>query len=74
MRGHLSLGEVKAEEVSDDTVKAVAKTLSNSTFLKISEDGECSTSLCTTVITQFDSLENVEKKMRKCSLIFQDIV
>ncbi|KAG5562599.1 hypothetical protein RHGRI_005356 [Rhododendron griersonianum] len=39
MRGHLSLGEVKAEEVSDDTVEAVAKTLRNSTFLKISEDG-----------------------------------
>ncbi|XP_058203951.1 la protein 1 [Rhododendron vialii] len=39
MRSHLSLGEVKAEEVSDDTVEAVAKTLRNSTFLKISEDG-----------------------------------
>ncbi|KAI8568788.1 hypothetical protein RHMOL_Rhmol02G0227400 [Rhododendron molle] len=39
MRSHLSLGEVKAEEVSDDTVKAVAQTLRNSTFLKISEDG-----------------------------------
>lgn len=55
MRGHLSLGEVKAEEVSDDTVEAVAKTLRSSTFLKISEDGERSTSLYITVIMQFES-------------------
>lgn len=39
MRGHLSLGDVKAEEVPEDTVKAVAETLRKSTFLKISEDG-----------------------------------
>lgn len=40
MRGHLNLGDLKPEDVSDDTVKAVAETLRNSTFLKISEDGE----------------------------------
>ena len=41
MRSHLNLGDVKAEGVSDDTVKAVAETLRNSTCLKVSEDGEC---------------------------------
>ncbi|PSR91248.1 La protein [Actinidia chinensis var. chinensis] len=40
MRSHLNLGDVKAEGVSDDTVKAVAETLRNSTFLKVSEDGK----------------------------------
>nr|XP_043640235.1 la protein 1 [Erigeron canadensis] len=41
MRGHLGLGDIKAEEVSDDTVEAVAKTLkAKSTTLKISEDGK----------------------------------
>lgn len=42
MRGHLSLGDVKPEDVSEDTVQAVAETLKTSTFLKISEDGEVS--------------------------------
>ncbi|KAK4388857.1 La protein 1 [Sesamum angolense] len=40
MRGHLGLGDVKPEDVSEDTVKAVAETLRNSTFLKVSEDGK----------------------------------
>lgn len=40
MRGHLSLGEVKPEDVSEDTIQAVAETLKTSTFLKLSEDGE----------------------------------
>ncbi|XP_073055379.1 la protein 1 [Primulina eburnea] len=40
MRGHLGLGEVKPEDVADDTVMAVAETLRTSTFLKVSEDGE----------------------------------
>ncbi|KAL6985404.1 elongin A [Sarracenia purpurea var. burkii] len=40
MRTHLNLGSVKPEEVSDDTVKAVAETLRNSSFLKVSEDGK----------------------------------
>ncbi|XP_042003567.1 la protein 1-like [Salvia splendens] len=40
MRGHLSLGDVKPEDVSEDTVQAVAETLKTSTFLKISEDGK----------------------------------
>ncbi|KAL3844158.1 hypothetical protein ACJIZ3_001561 [Penstemon smallii] len=40
MRGHLGLGEVKPEDVSEDTVKAVAETLRTSTFLKVSEDGK----------------------------------
>ncbi|KAL7236773.1 hypothetical protein ACSBR1_019969 [Camellia fascicularis] len=38
MRSHLNLGISKPEEVSDDTVKAVADTLKNSNFLKVSED------------------------------------
>ncbi|XP_028122913.1 la protein 1-like [Camellia sinensis] len=40
MRSHLNLGISKPEEVSDDTVKVVADTLKNSTFLKVSEDGK----------------------------------
>ncbi|KAL3650826.1 elongin A [Castilleja foliolosa] len=40
MRGHLSLGDVKPEDVPEDTIKAVAETLRTSTFLKVSEDGE----------------------------------
>ncbi|KAL2525531.1 La protein 1 [Abeliophyllum distichum] len=40
MRGHLGLGDAKPEDVSEDTVKAVAETLGISTFLKISEDGK----------------------------------
>ncbi|GER33793.1 La protein 1 [Striga asiatica] len=39
MRGHLGLGEVKPEDVPEDTVKAVAETLRTSTFLRVSEDG-----------------------------------
>ncbi|KAL7598191.1 hypothetical protein Lser_V15G22047 [Lactuca serriola] len=40
MRGHLGLGDAKAEDVPEDTVEAVAETLKNSTTLKISEDGK----------------------------------
>lgn len=40
MRNHLSLGNVKQDDVSEDTVKAVAETLKKSTLLKVSEDGE----------------------------------
>ncbi|MFS8002676.1 putative lupus La protein [Helianthus anomalus] len=41
MRGHLGLGDIKPEDVSDDTVEAVAQTLkTNSTTLKISDDGK----------------------------------
>ncbi|XP_076941577.1 la protein 1-like [Bidens hawaiensis] len=42
MRGHLGLGDdVKVEDVSDDTVQAIAETLkAKSTTLKISEDGK----------------------------------
>lgn len=40
MRNHLSLGDVKQDDVSEDTVKAVAETLRKSTVLKLSEDGE----------------------------------
>ncbi|XP_073149484.1 la protein 1 [Henckelia pumila] len=39
MRGHLGLGEVKPDDVADDTIMAVAETLRTSKFLKISEDG-----------------------------------
>lgn len=40
MRGHLNLGDVKADSIPEDSVKAVAETLKKSTTLKISEDGE----------------------------------
>ncbi|KAF4348424.1 hypothetical protein F8388_015735 [Cannabis sativa] len=40
MRTHLDLGDVKPDNVAEDTVKAVAETLRMSTFLKISEDGK----------------------------------
>ncbi|CAI9759652.1 unnamed protein product [Fraxinus pennsylvanica] len=40
MRGHLGLGDAKPEDVSEDTVEAVAETLRTSTFVKISEDGK----------------------------------
>jgi hypothetical protein len=40
MRSHLNLGNMKPDEVPEDTVKAVAETLKTSTCLKISEDGE----------------------------------
>ncbi|KAK2968653.1 hypothetical protein RJ640_012496, partial [Escallonia rubra] len=40
MRTHLGLGDAKPEDVSEDTVKAVAETLRTSTFLKVSEDGK----------------------------------
>ncbi|OUZ99970.1 RNA recognition motif domain [Macleaya cordata] len=40
MRSHLGLGgDVKPEDISEETVKAVAETLKKSTFLKVSEDG-----------------------------------
>ncbi|CAK9166112.1 unnamed protein product [Ilex paraguariensis] len=40
MRNHLDLGDTKPEDVSADTVKAVAETLRTSSFLKVSEDGK----------------------------------
>ncbi|CAI9093492.1 OLC1v1029000C1 [Oldenlandia corymbosa var. corymbosa] len=40
MRGHLGLGDIKPEDVSDDTVQSVAETLRTSSFLKVSEDGK----------------------------------
>ena len=40
MRSHLNLGDVKPEDVSEDTLKAVAEILRNSTTLKVSDDGE----------------------------------
>ncbi|KAI3857154.1 hypothetical protein MKW98_010568 [Papaver atlanticum] len=40
MRNHLGLaGDVKPEDVSEDTVKSVAEVLKKSTFLRVSEDG-----------------------------------
>ncbi|KAI4376305.1 hypothetical protein MLD38_014085 [Melastoma candidum] len=39
MRGHLCLGNVKADEIPEDTVKVVADALRKSTALKISDDG-----------------------------------
>lgn len=40
MREHLKLGNVKPEEVPEDTVKSVAETLRTSSSLRISEDGK----------------------------------
>ncbi|RAL42302.1 hypothetical protein DM860_012085 [Cuscuta australis] len=40
MRSHLGLQEAKPEDITDDTVKAVADALKSSTFLKFSEDGK----------------------------------
>ncbi|XP_044471849.1 la protein 1-like [Mangifera indica] len=40
MKDHLKLGNVKAEEIPEDTLKAVAETLRKSTSLKLSEDGK----------------------------------
>lgn len=40
MRKHLNLGDVKPDEVAQDTVNAVAQTLRNSASLRVSEDGE----------------------------------
>ena len=39
MRKHLNLGDVKSDEVSQDTVAAVAQALRSSASLKVSEDG-----------------------------------
>lgn len=39
MRTHLGLGELKADDIPEDTVMAVAETLRKSSFLQISEDG-----------------------------------
>lgn len=39
MRGHLGLGDVKVEDISEETLRLVADTLRSSTSLKISEDG-----------------------------------
>ncbi|XP_024023853.1 la protein 1 [Morus notabilis] len=40
MRNYLDLGDVKPDNVPEDTLKAVAETLKISKFLKISEDGK----------------------------------
>ncbi|KAI4337472.1 hypothetical protein L6164_015886 [Bauhinia variegata] len=40
MRNHLNLGNVKPDEVTEDTVKAVSETLRKSDSLKVSEDGK----------------------------------
>ncbi|KAK2661183.1 hypothetical protein Ddye_007716 [Dipteronia dyeriana] len=40
MREHLDLGNVKAEDMPEDTLKAVVETLRKSASLKLSEDGK----------------------------------
>ncbi|XP_061339317.1 la protein 1-like [Gastrolobium bilobum] len=40
MRKHLNLGDIKPDEVTEDTVNAVAQALRNSASLKVSEDGK----------------------------------
>ncbi|KAL3498409.1 hypothetical protein ACH5RR_041141 [Cinchona calisaya] len=40
MRAHLGIGDATPEDVSNDTVQAVAETLRISSFLKVSEDGQ----------------------------------
>lgn len=39
MKEHLNLGNVKSEDIPEDTLKAVAETLRKSSSLKLSEDG-----------------------------------
>lgn len=39
MRKHLSLGNIRAEEIPKETIQAVAEVLRKSNFLKVSEDG-----------------------------------
>ncbi|WJX10080.1 hypothetical protein P8452_00845 [Trifolium repens] len=39
MRKHLNLGDIKPDEVKEETVKAVAEVLKNAATLKLSEDG-----------------------------------
>ncbi|KAL9443217.1 hypothetical protein AB3S75_016553 [Citrus x aurantiifolia] len=39
MKEHLHLGNVKSEDIPEDTLKAVAETLRKSSSLKLSEDG-----------------------------------
>ncbi|KAL8139243.1 hypothetical protein V2J09_005264 [Rumex salicifolius] len=40
MKSHLSLGALKADEIPDEIIKAVAETLKTSQLLKISDDGK----------------------------------
>ncbi|CAN1218706.1 La protein 1 [Linum perenne] len=40
MRGYLKLGEIKPEDVPEDTLKAVAEVLAKSASVKLSEDGK----------------------------------
>ncbi|XP_022131859.1 la protein 1 [Momordica charantia] len=40
MRNHLKLGDVGPDDISEDTVKAVAETLRSSPTIKVSEDGK----------------------------------
>ncbi|KAK1312835.1 hypothetical protein QJS10_CPA07g00758 [Acorus calamus] len=40
MRGHLDLGDLKPEELPEETVLSVAETLRRSSFLRVSEDGK----------------------------------
>jgi lupus La protein len=40
MRKHLNLGDIKPDEVKEETVKAVAEVLKNAATLKLSEDGQ----------------------------------
>lgn len=42
MKEHLHLGNVKSEDIPEDTLKAVAETLRKSSSLKLSEDGQFS--------------------------------
>lgn len=40
MRKHLNLGDVKPNEVKEETVKAVAEVLKNAASLRLSDDGQ----------------------------------
>lgn len=42
MKEHLHLGNVKSEDIPEDTLEAVAETLRKSSSLKLSEDGQFS--------------------------------
>ncbi|KAJ0091451.1 hypothetical protein Patl1_12885 [Pistacia atlantica] len=63
MKDHLKLGNVKAEDMPEDTLKAVAETLKKSTSLKLSEDGRLSKPLTDALFRFEEILHSIWKKV-----------
>ncbi|KAM3687761.1 hypothetical protein ACB098_10G101500 [Castanea mollissima] len=72
MRGHLNLGNMKPDEVPEDTVKAVAETLKTSTFLKLSEDGK-KVGRTTELLKPEDVIEQLDIKTIAASPLEYDV-